>query len=208
MVYGVRHSWLAFEHHICAHIIFKNKFSKLNDVQYLARTYFLKCNSACLERRWCSAAGDRQFINYISALSLKWYIKDIDLMGFGSGALFPLFRSALAHSYNNFLGAVCGAEHKLYNWMSKAFITGPKCRLWNKSVLQADSLSEYHEKMSMIGQPLDPKLFSFGSCQLVNWEVYPLQNLQAIQEQVQFRCLKYTSISCSGKHYSYFLIHI
>ena len=63
-------------------------------------------------------------------------------MGFGSGAFFPLFRSAVTQACNNFLGAVCGAEHKLYNWMSKAFITGPKCHLLNKSVLQADSLSK------------------------------------------------------------------
>lgn len=189
---------MAFEHHICAHIIFKNKFSKLNDVQYLARTYFLKCNSACLERRWCSAAGDRQFINYISALSLKWYIKDIDLMGFGSGALFPPLRSAAAHSYNNFLGADCGAEHKLHNWMSKTFITIPNV---------ISEISLYFRQIHF-QDAYDRTVTGSKTFQLVNREVYPLQNLQPIQEQVQFRCLKYTSISCSGKHYSYFLIHI
>lgn len=97
--------------------------------------HFLKCNSPCLERRWCSATGDRQFINYFSALSLKWYIKDIGLMGFGSGASFPLFRSAVTRACNKFLGVVCIAEHKLYNWISQAFVTGPKCYLWNKSAL-------------------------------------------------------------------------
>lgn len=50
-------------------------------------------------------------------------------MGFGSGASFPLFRSAVTQACNNFLGVVCVAEHKLYNWISQAFVTGPKCYL-------------------------------------------------------------------------------
>lgn len=50
-------------------------------------------------------------------------------MGFGSGASFPLFRCAVTQACNNFLGVVCVAELKLYNWIRQAFVTGPKCYL-------------------------------------------------------------------------------
>jgi len=56
-------------------------------------------------------------------------------MGFGSGASFPHFRSAVTQDCNHFLGVVCVAEHKLYNWISQAFVTGPKCYLCSQSVL-------------------------------------------------------------------------
>lgn len=120
--------------HLCPYH-FQTQLQQVEWCSMLRQDILSQVSSVCLERRWCSATGDRQFINYFSALSLKWYIKEIGLMGFGSGASFPLFRSAVTQACNNFLGAVCAAELKLYNRISQAFVAGPKCYLWNKSVL-------------------------------------------------------------------------
>lgn len=174
--------------------------SKLNLVQCSARTYFPKCNSACLKRRWCSATGDRQFINYFSALSLKWYIKDFILMEFGSGASFPLFRTAVTQACSNFLGIVCVAEHKLCNRISQSFVTGPKCYVWNNSILYPDSLAVLHEKDAYDGIST-----AFLTFQLASQEAFPLQNLQPIDEKVWYRCLLWISICSSRKH---LVIHI
>lgn len=95
-------------------------------------------------------------------------------MGFGSGASFPLFRSAVTQACNNFLGVVSVAGISYTTGSARHFSLVPNVISEISLYFRQIHLKCNMKRVLMMGQPLDQKLFSLPSKKSSIFKIYNL----------------------------------